>query len=441
MPVPPAEDPPLESFGALVDLASLPQDDVRGPLPWKRSDAVPLALADTSPLWFGGGVFGQGMYNRDDVLHSDAAVRALRLAFQYGINALDSSPYYFPSELVLGRALRILRDEHPRATYFLATKCGRYGPQRAQFDYSAARITRSIHESLQRLGTTYLDAALLHDVEFVSSQPDAALTDAGRGLPAAAVGDEPDAALRALGLAPGDAARVRGAGDERVLEAARALFALQDAGVVRHVGISGYPLGELVRLARLIASHPPYRCLDLVLSYSHHTLHADLLPRWQRLFEAVPWPDDARPPGASWRAPMVLNASPFSMGLFSDGGPPPWHPADAALRSARQAALDEIRRDAAQPGSHVEPARVLGSTALFAGLRGAEDSAAPQLRTLLGMSHVDEVHTAIDIYRVRSSQGSAPAYAQLAAYEATVRAHMTAAGAADQVWRSPPADA
>ncbi|WFD28117.1 D-arabinose 1-dehydrogenase (NAD(+)) [Malassezia nana] len=443
MPVPPPQDPPLASFGAPIDLEALPTDELRGgKAPW-TCETPPLRDLRTqaSPLWFGGGVFGQGMYNQDNVLNGNTAVRALRLAFRYGINALDSSPYYFPSELVLGRALRILAPEFPRDSYFLVTKCGRYGPNRHQFDYSPTRIRTSIAQSLERFGTTYLDGALLHDAEFVSDQPDTALTDQGRWLPAAAVGlsDKytPEEALRLLGLAPEDAARIRGPGDEAVLQAARTLFDLKDAGVVRNVGISGYPLGELVRLSRLIASHPPYRSLDMVLNYSHHTLHADLLPAWQALF-------DASPNGAPWTPPMLVNASPFSMGLLGGREPPAWHPADAALRSAMRAAHEEIQQDAkTRAASFMTADQALATTALFRGLRGSEvfnEHGIPALRTLLGMSNTDEVHTAIATYRVLATHDD-PAQAQLAVYERAVRQRLVEAGAADQVWVSPPADA
>ncbi len=46
---------------------------------------------------------------------------------------------------VLGRALKDL----PRAEIVVATKVGRYGPD--DFDFSRARVTASVRESLQRL--------------------------------------------------------------------------------------------------------------------------------------------------------------------------------------------------------------------------------------------------------------------------------------------------
>ena len=46
---------------------------------------------------------------------------------------------------VLGRALKDL----PREQIFVATKVGRYGTN--TFDFSAERVTKSVHESLERL--------------------------------------------------------------------------------------------------------------------------------------------------------------------------------------------------------------------------------------------------------------------------------------------------
>jgi hypothetical protein len=46
---------------------------------------------------------------------------------------------------VLGRAIKDL----PREQIIVATKVGRYGAD--TFDFSAERVTRSVHESLERL--------------------------------------------------------------------------------------------------------------------------------------------------------------------------------------------------------------------------------------------------------------------------------------------------
>ncbi|PKI83872.1 D-arabinose 1-dehydrogenase (NAD(+)) [Malassezia vespertilionis] len=465
MPIPPQTYPPWSAFGDVVPLNTLPDDVPDGEAPWQHAKELTDFKSQCSPLLFGGGAFGAGMYNADTVLHSDACIRALRLAFRYGINALDTSPYYYPSELVLGRALRTLAPEFPRASYFLITKCGRYGPARSAFDYTPERISQSVHDSMERLGTTYLDAALLHDAEFVSDQPRATLDPDGALLAANAVGiacDQHGALTQGearvvLGTTPADAPVLRGDGDRRVLDAAHALFALKDRGVIKNVGMSGYPVAELVRISRFIACNAPFRPLDIVLNYSNHTLHSDLLPQWQDMFAVCPWPGGVCPDGSGrvWEAPMLLNASPFSMGLFSDRGAPPWHPASPALQETVQQVHARLARLAAEAKRvSVPKENVLGRTALLHGIRGTEKL---ELRTLLGMSNVEEVHAAIAIYRVLvSACGSAEArakldpkqiaalhatYEQLAEYGAIAQAAMKEAHVYDAAWAQPPPDA
>ena len=73
-----------------------------------------------------------------------------------GINYIDTAPWYGQgrSEEVLGRALR----QVPRQAYYLATKVGRYELEvGGMFDFSKERVTRSVSESLERLGVEYLD--------------------------------------------------------------------------------------------------------------------------------------------------------------------------------------------------------------------------------------------------------------------------------------------
>ena len=58
---------------------------------------------------------------------------------------------------------------------------GRYGLEEKDFDFSAERVTASVHESLERLGLEYLDVVQAHDVEFGS-------LDQARGLASRATG-------------------------------------------------------------------------------------------------------------------------------------------------------------------------------------------------------------------------------------------------------------
>lgn len=96
-------------------------------------------------------------------INLEEAFSAVHTAIDLGMNFIDTSPYYGRgmSEVMLGRALKgIDRDK-----YLLGTKLGRYTDR--HFDFSAGRVEESLEISMHRMGTDYLDAVLLHDVEFV----------------------------------------------------------------------------------------------------------------------------------------------------------------------------------------------------------------------------------------------------------------------------------
>ena len=93
---------------------------------------------------------------------------------------------------------------------------------------------------------------------------------------------------------------------------------LKQAGKCRFIGVSGYPLPVLAEAVR--------RCpLDIVLSYCHFTLQNTRL-----LTELLPL--------ANERGVGLINASPLSMGLLTQAGPPAWHPAPLALKEAERKA-------------------------------------------------------------------------------------------------------
>lgn len=190
-------------------------------------------------------------------------IDAVRTALDLGITFFDVSPYYGSTraETLLGRALRGVE----RSSYVLATKVGRYGD--AEFDFTAERVKRSVRESLDRLETDYLDLVQCHDIEF---------------------GDLDQVAQQSL----------------------PALRELQDAGLVRYVGITGYPLPALA----YVAEKAP---LDAVMSYCQYTLQDRRLATWRDRFAEA---------GID-----VINAAPLAMGALTDDGPPPWHPAPASV--------------------------------------------------------------------------------------------------------------
>ncbi|KAI1169622.1 Aldo/keto reductase [Nemania sp. FL0916] len=212
------------------------------------------------------------------------AVSIISRALSLGVSAFDTSPYYGPSESILGHALshESITSTHPRSSYFLVTKAGRIAGD--EFDYSPSWVRYSVARSLERLGTEYLDLVYMHDVEFVSPV--------------------------------------------EVLVAVKELRRLRDEeGVIRYVGISGYPVNKLAELASMILKETG-EPLDAVLSYSHYTIQNTVLGDFVKQFQ------DAG-------VDVVLNASMLGMGLLTtrgaDAGPmTAWHPSPKALRQACQ---------------------------------------------------------------------------------------------------------
>lgn len=207
-----------------------------------------------SPL---GGVFG-------DVTQAECT-RAVHAALDSGINLFDTSPLYGKtrSETALGIALNGV----PRESYILSTKLGRYDFN--EFDFSAARVTRSIEESLRRLQIEVIDVITCHDIEFVS-------------IP------------------------------QVIEEAIPALHKAREQGKVRFIGVSGLPL----KIYHEVLDRIP---LDTILSYCHNTLFDT------SLIDHLPYLES--------KQVGVISASPFAMGLLTGGSLPEWHPAPEAIRS------------------------------------------------------------------------------------------------------------
>ncbi|KAJ5825940.1 hypothetical protein N7474_003078 [Penicillium riverlandense] len=251
-----------------------------------RPSTTPLS-ADLPPLIMGTATFNS-QYNADP--YALPTTELVQRALSRGIRAFDTSPYYGPAEELLGRALATehVQRHYPRDTYRLLTKVGRVAA--SAFDYSPEWIRHSVRRSLERLHTTYLDVVYCHDVEFVP---------------------------------PAD-----------VLAAVRELRRLRDeeGGVVRYIGISGYPVETLSELAEMVLRETG-EPLDAVMSYANFTLQNT------RLQSA------ALPRLLAAGVDVVPNASPLGMGLLRRDGVPigsmgDFHPAPDALRRAIHCASD-----------------------------------------------------------------------------------------------------
>lgn len=140
---------------------------------------------------------------------------------------------------------------------------------RDEFDFSAEGILGMCTASLRRLQTDYLDIYQLHDIEF---------------------GDR----------------------NQIINEAIPALQQLKQEGKVRFIGVTGYPL-PLLR--QIIETHD----LDVTLSYCHYNLLNTTL-------------NDVLVPAVKAKGMGLINGSVTHMGILTDQGPPPWHPAPARVK-------------------------------------------------------------------------------------------------------------
>ncbi|KAF4122233.1 Aldo/keto reductase family [Geosmithia morbida] len=258
------------------------------------ASTIPPVSTVLPPLILGTATFNTQYHPDPTHMPYERIVR--RALLDHKIVAFDTSPYYGPSEILLGDALESINA--PRSSYLLITKAGRVAAD--TFDYSPASIRASVRRSLSRLHSPYLDLVYAHDVEFVT--------------PA------------------------------EVLEAVREFRRLRDEeGLLRYVGISGYPVEVLASLAEMILRETG-EPLDAVLSYSHFCVQNTKLgePALLQKF-------------ADAGVECLLNASLLSMGLLTtrgvDAGPMAlWHPAPHELRRV----CNELRYVAEADGERLE---------------------------------------------------------------------------------------
>ncbi|THH33738.1 hypothetical protein EUX98_g479 [Antrodiella citrinella] len=320
----------------------------------------------------------------------------------YGINAFDTSAYYGPSEIVLGTALKAIEPEFPRSSYTLMTKCGRYGLTKAEFDYSPVTIRASVNRSLSRLNTTYLDAVYLHDTEFVCEQ----VQPRSIGNHVLALTTE----SAEYGLAPGEEAKIRGPGDQIVLDAVAELRKMKTEGLVKNIGITGFPLHTLLRIAILVLHTAPFEPLDILLSYSHLHIQddtfADFLPQ---LRERA-------------RVAQFIAASPLNMGLLTPA-PPPWHPAQEHIHGLAQKAGAFCVEQGWEGG--------LPNVALGYSYRKANELGVPMV---VGLSQIREVKETVKVWRGLKEQDAKEVEKRLAVETAVKASFGDAFGSS---WASP----
>ena len=202
----------------------------------------------------------------------DEAMKSVHVALDLGMNFIDTSPFYGRglSECLLGPTLKHI----PRDRYYLGTKLGRYDG--AHFDFSAKRVVESVDVSLHRMKTDHFDIMLCHDIEFVEMS-------------------------------------------QIVQETLPALRKIKEAGKVRFIGISGYPM----HIFKYILEQTD---LDVVLSYNHYTLQNTMLA------DIVPFLQSKKV--------GIMNAAPFSARLLTNTTLPPWHKATPEIREVAKRAAE-----------------------------------------------------------------------------------------------------
>lgn len=207
----------------------------------------------------------------------DEVLASVRTALEVGFNFIDTAAYYGRgmSEVLLGIAL----EGVPRSSYNLCTKLGRYDVN--HFDFSAKRVAESVDVSLHRLRTDHVDIIICHDIEFVPIQQ---------------VIDETIPALRKI----------------------------QQAGKVRYIGISGYPM----KIFREVVAQTE---IDCIMSYNQYTLQNTKL-----VDELVPI---LKP-----RNIGIMNAGPFAARLLSNAPLPVWHKEPQFVRDAARKAAEHCQQ-------------------------------------------------------------------------------------------------
>lgn len=289
----------------------------------------PSDLASVSPLVLGGAILNQQYTDEPESIPLEDIIR---YAFSHGINAIDTSPYYGPSEVLYGRALTNLTNEFPRDTYFICTKVGRIGVE--EFNYSRDFVRFSVHRSCERLGTTYLDLVYLHDVEFVPFSD--------------------------------------------ILEALKELRILKSEGVIKNIGISGYPIDFITWLAEHCSTkEDDIGSLDAVLSYCNLNLQNNKLLNFrERLLRNA-------------KLKMVCNASILSMSLLRSQETRQFHPCSHELRECASSAAkycQEENTDLADLATRYAVSEWMGKGPV-----------------VLGVSSMEELKLALDNYETVKS--------------------------------------
>jgi D-arabinose 1-dehydrogenase len=251
------------------------------------SASLPPLSSVVSKVVLGGAGFSTQLHPDPTAL---PVLEIIQHALKLGFRTFDTSPYYEPSEWLLGDAFSHpkIASQYSRSEIILMTKVGRIAA--LEFDYSPKWIRYSIDRSLKRFKTGYLDVVFCHDIEYVTETE----------------------AVTAVGV----------------------LLDFVKEGKIRYVGISGYSIDKLVNVAYKVKQKYG-RPLDAVQNWAQLTLQNTKLET-----EGLAKFQDAG-------VDCIFNSSPLCIGLLRRGGVPvgslgDFHPAPPGLREAVLQASDWV---------------------------------------------------------------------------------------------------
>jgi aryl-alcohol dehydrogenase-like predicted oxidoreductase len=194
-----------------------------------------------------------------------SSIRAIQAAFDMGINFFDVAPVYGygHAERLLGQALKGKRDK-----VIIATKCGLVWDEsvKTQNILTKENIFREIDESLERLGTDYVDIYQMHWPDYATP----------------------------------------------IEESMEALTKLQEQGKIRHIGASNFPL-FLLNEARQYGEIESHQCLYNMLQRNDDNYH-NIALGYRTELEILP---DCRQNQVAF-----IPYSPLAQGLLTDGFDP-----------------------------------------------------------------------------------------------------------------------
>lgn len=207
-----------------------------------------------------------------------------------------------------------------------------------------------------------------------------------------------------------------GPGEQSILDTFAALRELQVAGKIRRIGIAGFPLPYLLRLALLIREQTG-RPVDIVQSFAHQTLLNSTLSGGYI--------------GALEKAGVkqIVNAAPLSMGVLTTQGGPDWHP----IRDVESGKYFQATRDAAKLCQ--ERGTTLEAVASDFGYRPVHQADGRLVPVVIGCKNLEEVHRALESYaRVAYDKTDSRDV------QGEIRQLFEKVGAADWSWANPSPD-